>query len=332
MKKVIACCIALLFPITVLADPAPEFVYLEETDTIIGVRYLQVWNPDTEEFESWDVEFNVGPGSCDDVYNGCSEYYFGWNVLMALNSGQSLAQFMITMRNEYVLQDVDGCQGITNSRGGNCILYYPREDNPVDEDFHLGTYVLLQARGPYDPASRTRYRFYSLLDSFVMSPTIVGQETIDSRRNIWLKWYPSSAPVITYACEGFQAPANRETAIKVKKNRTIPFKAVVLDEEGVPLTGEDLLGVEPRIGIFYREDVSEIGIGSDDVSDEAIATGQGSDGGIMEWNELGQVWQYNLSTKNYSDMPGFYDVFVREDMSQEVFVIEQTCNAMFEIE
>jgi len=131
------------------------------------------------------------------------------------------------------------------------------------------------------------------------------------------------AALPAYACEGFEPPMNLG-AVTVRGNRALPFKARLIDESGMELTGYDLLSPPVIQVLFQAGDDDPV-----DVSGDALPAGQGTDGNQFEYTSDGK-WQFNLKTKNYS-AAGSYIVYLASGDNAE-YVVESTCQAVFVIE
>ncbi len=126
----------------------------------------------------------------------------------------------------------------------------------------------------------------------------------------------------TYSCFGFYPPVHDE-AVKVKKNRVIPFKAELLDEDGYLVIDTDI-AAPPVIQVLFQA-IEEDAV---DVTDDAYPAGLGTDGNQFEFS--GGKWQFNLKTKDHN-APGTYTVTMVSGDTDE-YVIESTCEATFVIE
>jgi len=125
-----------------------------------------------------------------------------------------------------------------------------------------------------------------------------------------------------YSCSGFDPPMDKG-AVRVKKNRVLPLKAVLLDENGYLLTDADI-SAPPVIQVMWNSATAGAAI---DVTDDALSAGKGTEGNQFEFRD--GKWQFNLKTKNYT-APGTYTVTMTSgDMC---YVIESTCTATFKIE
>jgi len=140
--------------------------------------------------------------------------------------------------------------------------------------------------------------------------------------------YPNNFAVVTlavaptFSCLGFDPPVH-EGAVRVKKNRVIPFKAELIDSDGYPITDVDIIA-PPVIQVTFQSGTGD----AIDVTDDALSAGFGTEGNEFEFRD--GKWQFNLKTKNYTAQ-GIYTVtMVSGDESE--YVIDPTCEAHFMIE
>jgi hypothetical protein len=126
-----------------------------------------------------------------------------------------------------------------------------------------------------------------------------------------------------YACVGFEPPL-ADGPVTVRGNRALPLKAELLDEDDVPLTDADL-SAAPVVQVEYH---SGIGGTPEDVSDQALWAGQGSDGNAFEFS--GDRWRFNLKVGNF-DAPGTYVITMISGDEAE-YRVEPTCEAEFVVE
>ncbi len=124
-----------------------------------------------------------------------------------------------------------------------------------------------------------------------------------------------------YACSGFQSPMD-DGPVKVKKNRNLPFKALLLD--GIDYVDDSWFALPPVIQVSYDDE----GGTANDVSPDEFATGPGTDGNQFEFN--GDHWKFNLKSKAYTS-PGTYTVTMVSGDSSE-YVIAPTCTAEFVVQ
>lgn len=122
-------------------------------------------------------------------------------------------------------------------------------------------------------------------------------------------------PIIS--CVGFEPPM-ANYPVTVKKNRALPLKAELFDAEGSPVFGSDLIA-PPILKVWQAPE-------ADDVSDDALPAGQGTEGNQFVFTDDFK-WQFNLKTSNYSG-PGTYTVIMESGDSSE-YVIDPTCVTEF---
>jgi len=122
-------------------------------------------------------------------------------------------------------------------------------------------------------------------------------------------------------CVGFEPPM-AGGAVKVKKNRALPHKAQLLDDNSQPINDLDIAAA-PVIQVIFDDGV----LPAEDVSDDALSAGHGTEGNQFEF--LGSKWQFNLKTKNYS-AAGTYTTTM-ESGDEAEYLIDPTCEATFVI-
>jgi hypothetical protein len=133
------------------------------------------------------------------------------------------------------------------------------------------------------------------------------------------------SPVPQLECVGFEPPMAAGRSVTVKKNRALPHKAQLQNAEEYAVTGADITAA-PVIQVLYE---STSGADPEDVTDEALSAGMGSDGNQFVWTEEGK-WQFNLKASNYT-ATGTYTVTMESGDDSE-YVIDRTCTATFVIE
>ena len=122
----------------------------------------------------------------------------------------------------------------------------------------------------------------------------------------------------------FEPPLQSGSPVRVKKNRVIPYKALLWDADDFAVTDGDL-ETPPVIQVSF----TAVGSGETiDVTDDALPAGQGSDGNQFVYSD--DAWQYNLRTKNYS-ASGLYTVDIISGDPSE-YVINPSCQSQFAIE
>ena len=130
----------------------------------------------------------------------------------------------------------------------------------------------------------------------------------------------ATAPSLT--CVGFEPPLDAGP-VTVKKNRVLPFKALLINSDSQPV---DDLGIAalPVIQVLFEDGVSP----AVDVTDEALPSGAGTDGNRFEF--LGSKWHFNLKTRNYT-ASGTYVVTMESGDTSE-YLIDPTCTGQFVID
>ena len=126
------------------------------------------------------------------------------------------------------------------------------------------------------------------------------------------------------ACEGFEPPL-ADGPVTVKKNRVLPLKAELIDGDGFVLTENDLAS-PPVVQVIYESGIP--GETPQDVSDEALSAGHGTDGNLFEFT--GSQLQFNLKINNY-EASGTYIITVESGDDGE-YRVNPTCSAQFVIE
>lgn len=122
---------------------------------------------------------------------------------------------------------------------------------------------------------------------------------------------------ISYICNGFFAPMDKGP-VMMKKNRTLPLKAQLFDDDGNLLTDSDLES-PPLLKVTYIPQSGD----PQDVSDLAVAAGKGGDDNQFEFY-LDQ-WRYNLKTKQFKE-PGAYEL---EMVSGDSYQLNPACKGTF---
>jgi len=126
------------------------------------------------------------------------------------------------------------------------------------------------------------------------------------------------------SCAGFDAPMENGP-VKVKKNRVLPLKAQILDAEGF-VVGDQDIAAAPVLTVLYS---SSADVEAVDVSDEALSSGQGSEGNLFSYDAETEQWQFNLKTKNYT-ASGTYSVSLTSGDASE-YGVDATCGGSFVI-
>ena len=126
-----------------------------------------------------------------------------------------------------------------------------------------------------------------------------------------------------YTCVGFEPPLD-SGPVTVKKNRVLPFKAELLDENGFALTDQDL-AAPPVLQVLYNSGIGEPPM---DVTDDALPAGLGMNGNAFVFQ--GSKWRFNLKTRNYT-APGTYTATMLTGDGAE-YGLAQTCTAQFVVQ
>ena len=126
-----------------------------------------------------------------------------------------------------------------------------------------------------------------------------------------------------YTCEGFEAPLDGGP-VAVRKNRALPFKAELLDENGFALTDQDVAAA-PVLQVTYN---SGIGAPPEDVTDETLIAGLGTNGNAFVFQ--GSRWRFNLKVRNFT-APGTYTATMVSGDGGE-YGLAQTCTAQFVVQ
>jgi hypothetical protein len=113
-------------------------------------------------------------------------------------------------------------------------------------------------------------------------------------------------------------------ALKVRKNKVLPLKMVLIDGDGFPVTDADISS-PPVIQVIFTPLVGP----AEDVTDDALPAGKGSVGNQLAFDSAGGKWAYNLMTKNYSAL-GTYTITIITGNACEYSIV--TCIAVFIIE
>lgn len=130
------------------------------------------------------------------------------------------------------------------------------------------------------------------------------------------------APTLT--CVGFNAPLHKGP-VKVKKNRALPLKAQLLDEQG-SVVNDTGITAPPVLTVSYTPGAAD----AIDVSGDTLSVGEGTEGNQFEYNFDTNQWQFNLLTKNYA-APGTYSMNLRSGDSNE-YLVDDSCQASFVIQ
>jgi len=123
-----------------------------------------------------------------------------------------------------------------------------------------------------------------------------------------------------YACVGFEPPL-ADGPVTVKGNRALPLKAELVDQDGLALTDADL-SAAPVVQVDYHSGIAGT---PEDVSDQALWVGQGSDGNAFVFSD--DRWRFNLKVGNYT-APGTYVISMTSGDGAE-YRVDPSCEAEF---
>jgi len=125
-----------------------------------------------------------------------------------------------------------------------------------------------------------------------------------------------------YSCVGFDPPMHNPP-VKAKKNKALPLKAELADENGDPIADLDVAS-PPVVQVTYVPAVGS----AVDVSADAVSSGKGTDGNQFEFGD--DKWQFNLKIVNYT-ASGTYTVSMTSGDTSE-YSIDPTCTTSFVID
>jgi hypothetical protein len=128
----------------------------------------------------------------------------------------------------------------------------------------------------------------------------------------------------TFRCAGFEAPFNG-VPLRVKKQSTIPLKAILVDKSGHEVTSRTVIA-PPSLQVLFTPPT---GGGPVDVTAEAVAKGHGTTDAHFAFTTEGK-WQFNLSTSAYRTA-GLYQVILNTGDAGE-YGVEPVCQGSFTIE
>ena len=166
--------------------------------------------------------------------------------------------------------------------------------------------------------------FYGGIDEVAVFDRVLTPEEIEQLYQNGLNGLGyGETPVANLRCVGFEPPM-AAGPVTVKKNRALPHKAHLFDADGLPVTDAGI-AAPPVIQVLYQSGTGEAAI---DVTDDALAAGEGTDGNQFVCTE-DEKWQFNLKTKNYT-ASGAYTVSMESGDDSE-YAIDPTCEATFVI-
>ena len=124
---------------------------------------------------------------------------------------------------------------------------------------------------------------------------------------------------VNLSCVGFEPPVSAGP-VTLKKNRALPFKAVLVDDRGQQVTS--LGSVPPVLQVTFAAATGS----AIDVTDLAVPVGLGMGGNQFVFSD--GKWQFNLKTTAYT-APGTYTVTMSPGNG---YTIEPTCTGSFVIQ
>ena len=125
---------------------------------------------------------------------------------------------------------------------------------------------------------------------------------------------------VEYACVGFEPPL--DTAVSVKKpNRVLPLRMALIDDQGSPVLGFDILA-NPVLQLEYAGESP-----GDANLDDLETAGKGDEGNMFVFD--GSNWAFNMKTQGLA--PGTYTItVVSGDLAE--YVIDPTCEVTVNIQ
>ena len=132
-----------------------------------------------------------------------------------------------------------------------------------------------------------------------------------------------TAGFATLECMGFEAPMDK-SPVEVKNRRVLPLKARLFHEDGAPVIGSDLLAPPVLRVIYVPASPGPV----ENVTEYILPAGLGTEDNFVFTDE--GVWQFNLSTRNYT-ASGTYTLRIQTGDNEE-YVINPGCITRFAIE
>jgi hypothetical protein len=135
------------------------------------------------------------------------------------------------------------------------------------------------------------------------------------------RFFATASTVASLSCIGFESPLDGG-AVRVKKNRALPHKGQLLDENN-QLINDLNIAAPPVIQVIFHNGSTP----SEDVTGDALSAGAGTDGNQFEF--LDGKWQFNLKTSNYS-ATGTYTITMESGDTDE-YLVNPPCTGSFVI-
>lgn len=131
---------------------------------------------------------------------------------------------------------------------------------------------------------------------------------------------------VSYSCAGFEPPCDStDVALTVKKNKCIPLKTELIDENGYAITDADIEYPPVLVLASFAGAV----VTSEIVNVDGLPPGQTTEGNQFEF--IGGRWCLNLKVKDFYTAPGEYNFrMVSGDLGE--YVIEPTCTVTIWVE
>jgi len=132
-------------------------------------------------------------------------------------------------------------------------------------------------------------------------------------------WAVRDGDVVPYlSCAGFEPPCDSpDVALTVKKNKCIPLKTELIDENDISITDTDI--EYPPVLVLVN--FAGSAMPSEVVAVDGLPPSKATDGNQFEF--IGGRWCFNLKVKDYYTAPGTYTFELRTG-SQEEYIIEPT--------
>jgi hypothetical protein len=130
-------------------------------------------------------------------------------------------------------------------------------------------------------------------------------------------------PPQVLSCSGFDSPLD-DGPVKLKKNRSLPHKATLLDDSNAPVTNQDIAAA-PLLQVLYTATGSNTAI---DVSADADTAGAATSGNQFVFVDNG--WRYNLAMKNFTAKGTYQTQILSGDLSE--YVVSPACQATFVVQ
>ena len=153
-----------------------------------------------------------------------------------------------------------------------------------------------------------------------------GYQSVDGTgpANVQLAWAVRDGDVgpavPTLSCIGFEPPFDDAITLKKKNKRAIPIKMMLVDNQGDPITDENI-SAPPVVNVEYEPFSGVI----DENSPELVPPGLADDGNAFRFDPTSEQWIINLSTKQFSSA-GIYTVTVEPG---DLNYLINTCTQMF---